>query len=113
MKKIIMLAAGCLSVFLTGAVIWEGGPDVVIFPPQVIPIYFTHNYHVRKPAEVGGKKVDGEGLACTFCHQNISTSTRSYDRDIPAHGACDTCHGEWIGEDDPPRPEMKDGCKHC
>jgi cytochrome c7-like protein len=113
MKYVALIAAGSLSTFLTGALIWEGGPDVVIFPTQQVPIWFTHDYHVRKPAELGGKKIEGEGLACTFCHQSVSTSTRSSDRDIPGHSGCDTCHGDWIGEDDTPSTTIKEECKHC
>ena len=94
---------------LCGAVIFEGGPDTVIFPRQTIPLFFNHDYHVRVPDEA--KKVTGEGLDCDFCHENISESQRSSDRDIPGHDGCDGCHDEWIGDED--EPAARKDCARC
>jgi hypothetical protein len=100
MNKQLIIAA--LSALLMGALMLESGPDEVIFPPQDIPIRFLHDYHVRKPNEE--KKIVGEGLACTDCHENVATSSASSDRDIPGHGTCEQCHGDWIGDDKKPAP---------
>lgn len=111
MKKqgLILAAIGAAAFGSAGALVWEGGPDVVIFPTQQIPIFFNHDYHVRKPNKA--KTVDGEGLACEFCHEKISGSKESSDRDIPGHGACDSCHAEWIGDEKQPAPQA--GCAKC
>lgn len=92
-----------------GSLFFDEGPDPAIFPRQQIPIRFTHDYHVRKPDEAKG--VAGEGLTCTFCHENVSGSKASEDRDIPGHGSCDSCHDEWIGDDDEPAPISE--CARC
>jgi len=94
---------------LCGAVIFEGGPDTVIFPRQTIPLFFNHDYHVRVPDEA--KKTTGEGLDCDFCHEDISESERSSDRDIPGHDGCDGCHEEWIGDED--EPASRKDCARC
>lgn len=90
------------AALLTGALVLEAGPDEVIFPPQDVPIHFTHDYHVRKPNEE--LKIDGEGLACDFCHENVATATKASELDIPGHGSCDSCHEEWIGDEKKPAP---------
>src|SRR5688572_23617012 len=77
---------------LIAAAFFEQGPDEAIFPRQSIPIHFDHEYHVRKPDEAKG--IQGEGLSCTFCHENVSDSNASSDRDIPGHPACESCHDE-------------------
>lgn len=107
MRNLIVIGAAAL---LTGAGAFalESGPDAVIFPKQHIPVFFNHDYHVTKPVEGGAK---GEGLACTFCHENISDSQSAGDRDIPGHGSCDSCHGDWIGEADKPAPRAE--CARC
>lgn len=111
MKRLALsLALGSLALgFATGAVFFERGPDPVIFPEQQIPIYFTHNYHVRKPDEAKG--LTGEGLSCTFCHENVEEAAKSSDLDIPGHDTCDTCHDEWIGDEDDPAP--LEACGRC
>ncbi|MCA9553165.1 MAG: cytochrome c3 family protein [Myxococcales bacterium] len=98
-----------LAVLTTGAVFFEGGPDEVVYPRQTIPVYFNHDYHVRKPDEAKG--ITGEGLDCQFCHENVGDSETSADRDIPGHGSCDTCHDEWIGDEDEPAPTKE--CARC
>src|SRR5688572_7601694 len=80
-----------LADLLSGA-FFENGPDPAIFPKQKIPLHFTHDYHVRKPDQAKG--LDGEGLECTFCHENVSASKLSSDRDIPGHSSCESCHDE-------------------
>lgn len=94
-----------VSTSATAAVFFEAGPDPAIFPPQQIPIYFNHDYHVRKPDEATG--VQGEGLRCTFCHEKAGDELTAAETDIPGHSSCDSCHGEWI--DDAPVKE----CARC
>lgn len=109
LRKLLTLALMALALFTTGAVFFERGPNEVIFPKQSIPIYFTHNYHVRKPDKAKG--IEGEGLSCEFCHENVAESKVSSDADIPGHDSCDTCHDEWIGDEDEPAPI--DACGKC
>lgn len=104
----ISLFTALAGLALTGAVVFEGGPDPVVFPPQDVPIRFTHDYHVRK-AEAG--QPAGEGLSCDFCHEKVASSTQASTRDIPGHESCENCHEEWIGsKDKPASPEL---CSKC
>jgi hypothetical protein len=108
-KRALTMVSVLATSALCGAVVFEGGPDPVIFPKQDIPIYFNHDYHVRTPDEKTG--VSGEGLDCDFCHENVSDSEKSSDRDIPGHDSCDGCHEEWIGEEEAPAPIKE--CARC
>ncbi|MCK6547679.1 hypothetical protein L6R52_17645 [Myxococcota bacterium] len=115
MKVISTLAV--LGSLVAGAVVWEGGPDAVIYPPQVIPLVFSHDYHVRTPSETVNEKgetvkLDGEGLKCTFCHEKVASSTVAGARDIPGHSSCEGCHEEWIGSPDG-KVEPVEECKRC
>ena len=94
---------------LCGALVFEGGPDSVIFPKQKLTVWFSHAYHTQKVDEAKG--LSGEGLECEFCHENVGESLLSSDRDIPGHGSCDSCHDEWIGEEDAPAPIAD--CARC
>ncbi|MEM7677561.1 MAG: cytochrome c3 family protein [Myxococcota bacterium] len=97
---------------LTGAgVFWERGPDTVIYPKQIIPIYFPHNLHVREADEA--KKIKGAGLDCDYCHEGIEKSERSSDRNIPGHVECEDCHSEWIGEWDEGKYAPARDCARC
>ena len=86
------LSALFLVVHMMFGAFFEEGPHEAMFPKQKIPIRFDHEYHVRAPDE--SKGLQGEGLSSTFCHENVSSSKVSSDRDIPGHGSCDTCHDE-------------------
>jgi hypothetical protein len=103
LTPLLFIAAGVS----TGALVLEAGPDEVVFPRQEIPIYFTHDYHTRKPVD----GLDGEGLSCDFCHENVGTSTHGSDRDIPGHGTCETCHEDWIGT--AAKPAAAELCAKC
>ena len=105
----LLIASGGLAAAAFGGMFFETGPDRAIFPPQDIPIYFPHNYHVRKPNP--NSTQEGEGLKCTFCHENVGESKLSGDRDIPGHDACDSCHDEWIGDED--EPAAVADCARC
>lgn len=86
--KLAALAA--LGLGAMGAAFFEAGPDEVIFPLQTIPLTFDHAFHLRTANEAEGIK--GAGLGCGDCHENISESKRSEDRDIPNHDTCENCH---------------------
>lgn len=105
-KMSLLFVAAVLTAL--GASVWEGDPHPAIFPEQRIPIFFSHDYHTQKPVD-GGRT--GEGLECTFCHESVSDSKQSSDRDIPGHGACDSCHAEWIGDANAPAPITE--CVRC
>jgi hypothetical protein len=55
-------------------------PSEVIFPPQSMPLKFTHKKHLAKK------------IACDFCHDKAPTSRSSSDDLIPAEDTCGTCH---------------------
>lgn len=108
-RLIIVLGSLGLATASFGMSWFESGPDPVIYPKQQIPLYFDHAYHVRAPDEAKG--LQGEGLSCDFCHENVSESKESADRDIPGHGTCESCHGDWIGDDD--APAAVTDCARC
>lgn len=108
-RALAALILGAAALGLTGAVVFEGGPNVVIFPKQRIPIAFDHAYHVRAPDEA--KKVKGEALSCTFCHENISDQKQASATDIPGHAVCESCHGDWIGTEEKPAAQKE--CARC
>lgn len=108
-RAALALLLGSAAVALTGAVVFEGGPNPVIFPKQRIPLAFDHAYHVRAPDEA--KKVKGEALSCTFCHENISDQKTAAATDIPGHAVCESCHGDWIGSEE--KPAAQKDCARC
>lgn len=67
-----------------GAFFPDPGPSKVIYPPQQMPLRFSHKKHMEK---------DGLGLKCTECHGAATTSTATADRLLPAPKVCDGCHG--------------------
>lgn len=99
-RRVALLIIAASAALLAGAVIFEGGPSPVIFPRQTLPLYFDHAYHTRAPDEARG--IVGEGLDCDFCHENISEQATSGERDIPGHSVCESCHGDWIGDEETP-----------
>ncbi|WP_428265187.1 cytochrome c3 family protein [Haliangium sp.] len=54
----------------------------VIFPPQAIPLRFSHVRHLRLPAPP----------ACVDCHRAAPGSMSSLDSLIPPESACRPCH---------------------
>jgi hypothetical protein len=53
----------------------------VIFPPQQIPLAFSHVQHLKAAK-----------LNCAFCHEDAPDSTSSVDNNIPGEDTCETCH---------------------
>ncbi|HEY8943915.1 MAG TPA: cytochrome c3 family protein, partial [Polyangiaceae bacterium] len=64
-----------------GARVGDGGPSRAIFPPQRLPLKFSHRKHVGVL-----------GVACVACHDRATASTKSSDRLLPAGTRCDGCH---------------------
>ncbi len=52
----------------------------VIFPPQDIPLRFSHQGHLRR------------GTRCDACHAAAKTSMSSLDNLLPTEAECRTCH---------------------
>lgn len=77
MRAAWLVLAG-LRVVLGGAVARAQSP--VIFPPQRIPLRFSHALHLQKK------------LDCDFCHEAAPRSRSSADNLIPTEEVCTTCH---------------------
>ncbi|MCB9655957.1 MAG: hypothetical protein H6729_17665 [Deltaproteobacteria bacterium] len=111
MRPLLFTALIATTLLLGAAFPWEQGPDPVIYPKQSIPLVFDHAYHTRTASAALG--IDGEGLSCTFCHENISSSKAPSDHHIPGHDVCETCHDEWIGDPEGEDPLPLTECVHC
>ncbi|HEY6556292.1 MAG TPA: cytochrome c3 family protein [Polyangiaceae bacterium] len=59
----------------------DGGPSEAIFPPQHIPLIFSHRKHVKDLK-----------LTCTTCHDQAKLSRKSNDSLLPKATRCDACH---------------------
>ncbi|HMJ14145.1 MAG TPA: cytochrome c3 family protein [Polyangiaceae bacterium] len=64
-----------------GALADDGGPSPAIFPPQRIPLSFSHRRHVKELK-----------LTCTTCHEQAKLSRSSKDSLLPKATRCDGCH---------------------
>jgi hypothetical protein len=92
-----MLAA---TLFLAVAAAVGGSPSVVIYPPQQLPLTFSHARHAAKK------------IGCDFCHDQAARSRRASDNLLPAEEVCGTCHV--IDREHPERDDAKImGCKRC
>jgi hypothetical protein len=56
------------------------GPSRVIYPPQRLPLTFSHARHLAR------------GMACTDCHADALTSTTAKDLLLPGEATCARCH---------------------
>src|SRR5262252_5253231 len=56
------------------------GPSPVVFPPQSIPLTFSHTKHLKR------------NIACDYCHAKASDSTDARDFLIPSEDQCTDCH---------------------
>lgn len=54
--------------------------STVIFPPQRMPLTFSHQLHLDKK------------IACDFCHEKAPTSHAASDDLIPTEESCTLCH---------------------
>jgi hypothetical protein len=55
-------------------------PSPVVFPPQSIPLTFSHALHLKKNIE------------CAYCHERAPESTEARDSLIPREESCTDCH---------------------
>jgi hypothetical protein len=60
---------------------WRAPVSPVIFPPQEIPLRFSHVQHLTEV-----------GMTCEQCHQDATTSRSSLDNLIPPEAVCAGCH---------------------
>jgi len=65
---------------LAGAARADAPPSPLIYPPQKLPLSFSHAEHAAR------------GLACGACHAAATTSTRTADALVPGEDACVACH---------------------
>lgn len=56
------------------------GPSPVVYPPQSVPIEFSHRRHLAR------------GAACATCHPSATESTSSRDNLLPREAQCQPCH---------------------
>jgi len=56
-------------------------PSKVIFPPQELPLRFSHAVHVGQLE-----------ISCEFCHDQAPSSQSSVDNLMPTEAACRSCH---------------------
>jgi len=73
-----VLALGALSASLPAAA--RPATSEVIFPPQRLPLGFSHRQHLAKK------------IACDFCHDRVNGSRSAADDLIPNEEVCATCH---------------------
>jgi hypothetical protein len=71
MKSLILLFVSSVAL---------ASPSEVIFPPQELPLRFSHKKHLAKNIE------------CDFCHEKAPGSKQSADNLIPNEDVCSTCH---------------------
>ena len=55
-------------------------PSPIVYPPQRIPLAFTHGAHAAR------------GVACTSCHAATAHSDRAAEDSLPGEDACTACH---------------------
>lgn len=102
-KRDIAARAGCVIAAVIGALSlayagtsvtksdFDGDPvSSVIFPPQVIPLTFSHVKHLTEADD-----------DCESCHDTAAESRSSLDNLIPTEEACTMCHA--IDRNDPER----------
>jgi len=56
------------------------GPSDVVYPPQRVPLHFSHRRHLAR------------GAVCETCHPVALTSTSSRDNLLPREEQCRACH---------------------
>lgn len=67
-----------LTLLLTVAAL--AAPSEAIFPPQSLPVVFSHRKHLAKH------------IGCDFCHDRAPSSTSAADNLLPTADVCETCH---------------------
>ena len=82
----------------------DPGPSPAVFPPQRIPLRFSHARHARE-----------FGVSCVECHPLARTSRSADDRLLPSPSTCDRCHGTRHADTGPvaPGPGPSGACAFC
>lgn len=121
MNRPSTLASGTIGVAVTVALLarpatalfFDEGPSTIVYPRPSLPLRFDHRYHVKgRFLDDDGTPQEGEGLSCTFCHEQVEESQKSSDADIPGHDSCDSCHASWIETDDG-KAAPPEACARC
>jgi hypothetical protein len=58
-------------------------PSPVVYPPQRIPIRYSHRVHIQQ-----------EGMKCLDCHDAVRESWKSADLNLPKEARCAPCHAQ-------------------
>lgn len=75
------MRASLLWVALLGGSAMAAPPvSEVIFPPQRLPLRFSHQKHLQQKIE------------CDFCHERAPQSSAASDNLLPSEEVCSTCH---------------------
>lgn len=74
----VVVVAALVAVAAAGG---DRGPSPVVFPPQHLPLAFSHAQHVG-----------GLGVPCLECHPAAATSRSSLDLLTPPEAPCRRCH---------------------
>jgi hypothetical protein len=89
-----------LFALASAAVPAAAAPSEVVFPPQRLPLKFSHKMHL------------GFKLQCDFCHSRAERSTAASDDLIPSEETCRTCHK--IDRSQPEKEDMPEArCDAC
>ncbi|MBT8495395.1 MAG: cytochrome c3 family protein [Deltaproteobacteria bacterium] len=78
---VIATVVGLHVAFAATSKIRSGPRSSVIYPPQSLPLKFSHELHVGKLQ-----------TSCEFCHQRAESSQSSVDNLLPTEAACRACH---------------------
>src|SRR5690348_6566519 len=59
----------------------RGAPSEVVYPPQRLPLTFSHARHLALP-----------GMTCVGCHVDAGASRSAVDNLMPVEAVCARCH---------------------
>jgi hypothetical protein len=77
---VLLIAAASIPMLRRPARAEGDGPSLVVYPPQRIPLTFSHQQHQAR------------GVACLTCHPTAATSESAVDRLLPGERECARCH---------------------
>lgn len=80
----------------------DRGPSPAVFPPQRLPLAFSHAQHVGALA-----------IACVDCHTLAATSRSAVDRLTPTEQPCRRCHAIARGGTPEPAATATGACGAC
>lgn len=102
-NQIIMLPAICLlAMAFSGVAFAEGGGDITFRPPNMDPVHFSHDYHIKS-----------RGIRCPACHfKNFASATNGYQMQkekLNKRDFCEHCHNGMKGFD----ATSEKNCSRC